>query len=536
MKGWKVHAPRLDSLFMDRVLELARRTPYYDDAVLAADLLVNDAHWEKAATDTRPPDSRVRHDFADDLCSNGVTAVFNGTPKAWGLLTARPEPTKIPPRFRAISDMLWSNAALDDTKKVRLSTSNELFGKVSRNKHACTFDFTGWFYSLAIGDRVQPFLCFRIGKTIFTHLRAPMGHKWMVFIAHTITCVLAWSPHVEWDAIIDNVMYASNDKDILAAEKNAFMARCEYVRATLGETTEIGDTVTYRGINMHMGQTVGVKPSWTEKFTRRIETVLEGRCTAAMIYSLGGMIAWLRGILESTTLENYWWWRTVARAANMEPWKTVTLTTHVRDALNAIRVWISSDIPPRRSVAIISRVKALLVTDASLARPLGRWGAMVVTTTMRCFGGLFPVALCKVASIADLETAAILLTLHAAPSLASSFDIHAMTDNQVTHLVLTKRRCSAWRLHMLCRAIHVTVSARGSTLTTSWIPSAENPTDGISRGRQVTDADTRQLMTLVRKSGMDPEEIVHTNDISIISLEQCGNILPRFLVQTQQQC
>ena len=43
MKSWKVHAPKLAALDMTRVLELARRTPYYEDALLAIDLLVNPA-------------------------------------------------------------------------------------------------------------------------------------------------------------------------------------------------------------------------------------------------------------------------------------------------------------------------------------------------------------------------------------------------------------------------------------------------------------------------------------------------------------
>ena len=36
-----------------------------------------------------------------------------------------------------------------------------------------------------------------------------MGHKWFVFIAHTLTKVVAWDPTVRIDVIIDNVFYAS---------------------------------------------------------------------------------------------------------------------------------------------------------------------------------------------------------------------------------------------------------------------------------------------------------------------------------------
>ena len=526
----RAHAPNQPALDLERILEMAKRTPYYEECLEAIDLLTNPARWSYAETTTSEsiPPSRVRKDFVDDMVKSDIITEFNGTPLAWGLLTAKAEPGKAPPRWRMISDMLWSNATLDESRKVILSTMEELFAMGARNKFGATFDFQGWFYSLPVGEWVQPYTCFLHNGKIYAHKRGPMGHKWFVFIAHTLTKVIAWDPTVEIDVIIDNVFYASNDEAVLNKARAGFITRSENVLATLGEATPPSPTVTYRGLVITMGKSVTVKTSWLDKLRRRIDICCApDQPTAAMLFSLGGMISWLRGILGHQLLDNYWMWRTIAKAATCDQWKRIELTEHSRNALKAISQW--STTAPEKDIRTRTRPKTLIVTDASLAKPLGRWGAMTVTSTLRCFGGLFPIPLCKVASIADLETAAILLTLYASPGLRNS-DIHAVTDNQVTDLVLRKRRCSAWRLHSFCKAIHANVSALGSNLTTSWIPSAANPTDGISRGHEVTEQDVAQLQTLTRKFGMEWEGISYTNrNILIMEVSECNDVLLKCL-------
>ena len=526
----RAHAPNQPSLDLDRVLEIAARTPYLAECSEAIDLLTNDTRWTAADTPTSLsiPPSRVRKDFVDDMVTNDIIAEFTGTPRAWGLLNAKAEPAKSPPRWRMISDMIWSNATLEDCCKVTLSTMEALLAMGARNRYGITFDFSGWYYSLPVDERVQPFTCFRHGNKVYVHKRGPMGHKWFVFIAHTITKVLSWDPTVDIDLIIDNVFYASDNAATLEAARAGFIARSEYVRATIGEATMPSSTVTYRGVVIEMGSHVTVKPSWLEKLRRRIDICCGPPPTAAMIFSVGGMLSWLRGILGAPVLDDYWMWRSVAKAAGGEQWKTMSLPPATIAAFEAVKLWSTTS--PQRSITTVHRPHALIITDACLAKPLGRWGAMTVTDTLRCFGGLFPIALCNVASIADLETAAIHLTLHASPGLRNTA-IHAVTDNQVTDQVLRKRRCSAWRLHAFCKAIHASVSALGSTLTTSWIPSAENPTDGISRGREVTDHDIALLTTVTRKLGMEREGISYTNrNISIMEVGECDSLLRKCLL------
>ena len=246
------------------------------------------------------------------------------------------------------------------------------------------------------------------------------------------------------------------------------------------------------------------------------------------------MFAWLRGVIGSAVLDDYFWWRAVARSANTEPHRRIPLDTNVRNALLAIVELLSADVLPARDVTRIQRRRALLVTDASLAKPMGRWGAIIVTTKLVSFAGLFPVAFATVASIADLETAAIWLALCECPIRDS--DIQAYTDNQITSLVLKKRRSSAWRLHSFARSILKTVSALGSSLKVTWIPSAENPSDGISRGRHLTDHDITLLEILLRKSGMVSEGIALHKGTSVVTVTQCEIHLSLAIVRNNNQC
>ena len=45
----------------------------------------------------------------------------------------------------------------------------------------------------------------RVGNKLYTHLRGPMGQKFMVFVAHTVSRVLAHTTKVRYDVITDNV-------------------------------------------------------------------------------------------------------------------------------------------------------------------------------------------------------------------------------------------------------------------------------------------------------------------------------------------
>ena len=536
MASWPTHAPKLRALLIDELVEYSKCTPYHAEAAHARRILCDDELWAPARTTTNVPKSRVPMRVATDLVASDILAETSEQPLAWGLLNLKPEPDKEPPRNRVISDMLWTNWGLPDTFIVNFSTMQQLEALFARNAWARAFDYTGWFYSLTVGERVQLFLAVRIGNRTFVHTRAPMGHKWIVFVAHTFAKVLAWTPHIEHDVIIDNVLYASNNKELLQTEGDAFLARSDKFCATVGEKTEPTTHVTYRGIDAHMGTSIGVKPKWAAKCVKRITVVLDETPNAAQMYSLGGMFAWLRGILQSTTLDDYWLWRTIAKAAGLDQRVRIHLDANTREALMAIRDLMTGPDLPRRDIsAQQARAPALLVTDAMQNKPLGRWGAIVVTNTIRTYGGLFPIPFANASSIADLETATVLLALELDNGLHGR-DIHLYTDNMVTWRVLQKKRSSAWRLHTLSKKIHLKVRALDATLAVTWIPSAENPADGTSRGKVATDSDSALLRRLGQKTGMVTEGKALPSHFTVIDVAICNEIINLCLHREKQRC
>jgi len=541
---WLIHAPRLKPLDVDAVIEYARANvpkDLYNDALLARRILSDETLWKPSSTTMEVPKSRVHRRVAQAMVSNGILVemekgnAFNNNslqidnkecpqPKAWGLLSTKPEPHKDPPRLRVISDMLWSNWALDDMVHTQFSTQRTLDG-MFRRSFGATFDFSGWYYALPVRNGVENYLVVRSGNSLYKHVRAPMGHKWMVFAAHSLTKVIAYTPRVDFDVIIDNVLLASNDEVALKQESDAFVARAKSFGATLGEASGPQRNVTYRGMVVHMGNDVTVKAPWASKCALRITYVLSKDPTAAQVYSLGGMLAWLRGVIPLDVLEDYHWWKDVAKAANASPNKRIRLRSESKTALQQLKMVLTEVPLPTRTLNAPHKPRAVIATDAALTKPLGRWGAIIVTTRITAMGGLFPIALCQVASIADLEMAAVLMAIELSKGLDGK-EIMLYTDNQTVQRVLTKRRSCAYRLHMFCKRIHASVRSKGSRLAAAvWIPSTENPADGISRGRNLTDKDVAQTLSLSHKFGVVPEGIDLNREFKKIEPAICHSIL-----------
>ena len=109
-------------------------------------------------------------------------------------------------------------------------TSFGAFAK--QNKFAASFDFKAWFFQFrALGTVLTPFATRAVNGT--RPVRAPMGHKFHVFCAHTVTKALLSMALVEskvaraaYDVIIDNILVAHNDPTQLEALCDTFHSVC----------------------------------------------------------------------------------------------------------------------------------------------------------------------------------------------------------------------------------------------------------------------------------------------------------------------
>ena len=145
MAAWPPHAPENPEVDLDYVLELSKETPFRRECELAVSILNDDVHWKPAKTDIPVPKSRFKKAHMAVMCARRIMTEFLGDPLAWGLMTTVPEPTKVPPRQRVISDMIWTNASLPDTQEVRLTTQLELDEIIASCLWGCTFDYSSWF-------------------------------------------------------------------------------------------------------------------------------------------------------------------------------------------------------------------------------------------------------------------------------------------------------------------------------------------------------------------------------------------------------
>jgi hypothetical protein len=499
--------------------------------VLAREILVNPELWVNAKTHTVPPVSRIKRAHLDKLIEADILIPLQGEQVcAWGLLTAVPEEGK--GRYRMISDMLWSNATLADQRKVEFRDYRVLADALGKTSYAATADFQAWYYQLPVGVSVRPYLAVNVGGVTYSHARGPMGHKWMVFVAHTLTKVLAWDPDVFHDVIIDNVLYAGTEREVTKAMER-FDARCSLVGQPTSQRmmSPASDVVEHRGLLWKLHSNVAVlKRTWVTRAHKRVDAFLSNP-TAGKAWSLGGMVAWSRKM--GLGADDFELWRDLARHSGGYGGRKLSLSQATMQAWKRWINWLDTE-PQLELASTMTRCRTLLITDASLARPLGRWGAIVVSDHVQTYTGLFPIALCHVATIADLEAAAIVMALSMVRKSMDRWDVVCLTDNQAVAWAYRKGRSRAWRLHHLLRKIKEMVMATGSTCQLTWIATENNPADGLSRAFDITDKDANLTADLLRKNGMEMEEGTVTKEIlnkttKIIPVQTTSDILIKLL-------
>lgn len=202
------------------------------------------------------------------------------------------------------------------------------------------------------------------------------------------------------------------------------------------------------------------------------------------------------------------------------------LTPPMREAILSLISWTRA--PTTVSLKSETRESMLLVTDAMKSADLGRWaGITVFRGTIRLYCGVFPTVVAR-HSIAVLELAGILLTMRRVTARAH---MHVVSDNTVAVSVLNRRRSSAYVLHRLAKGVYYEVNRLGATITTTWVPSARNPADGLSRDREFSPGDVEMLASLVEKNGMGKEELHQPTKKVVVDVNETLDVLTSLVGQ-----
>ena len=110
------------------------------------------------------------------------------------------------------------------------------------------FDFAAFFDQINLEENVRSYFVIRVGNETYDLTRVPMGSS---FSAHTAQ-VVTWSlleallteeqySDVEISTMLDNVAFASNNKETLNSAIDKFLTRCQEAGVTLNDNPIVGD-------------------------------------------------------------------------------------------------------------------------------------------------------------------------------------------------------------------------------------------------------------------------------------------------------
>lgn len=251
-----MHAPQVAKLDLAAVRRLAVQTPYATDFDYALQMLNDESIHQMTEMDTTlAVASELRSEQIDTLYAAGqIRPIREESVKGWGNAYLVGEPMKL--RQRPIIDMLTANVLLQDAPKVQFADLQQWTEQACQHRVAGSIDMKGWYFQIPVSEEVQPYLCIKTSRGWYAMTHAPMGHKWSVFIAHTITKILAHDENQKLftDIIIDNVFVAGEN----TAEVNEYIARfyrrCASANVTIGDVTVATKKVEHRGVLVSLNQ------------------------------------------------------------------------------------------------------------------------------------------------------------------------------------------------------------------------------------------------------------------------------------------
>jgi hypothetical protein len=186
-------------------------------------------------------------------------------------------------RHRTIFHTIVDNNTGPKEGTMKVAPIEMLGTRLRACRFAATRDFKSFFHQLSFTPPVADFFIFNVGNQKFKLLRAAMGHKNSPAAATAVTKSLtilaingardtfpSFEFEVKYDIIIDDVLFASQSKEVLQHVLKAFDSICDQFRVTIGSKTDPNETVTHRGIMFNLNsKTQSLKSEFIEKFKER---------------------------------------------------------------------------------------------------------------------------------------------------------------------------------------------------------------------------------------------------------------------------
>ncbi|PWU88485.1 hypothetical protein C4B63_72g112 [Trypanosoma cruzi] len=359
---------------------------------------------------------------------------------------------------------------------------------------ASCLDLKASFFQVSLPRETRHlFRCHVEDGTLVELTRLPMGYKASPEILQIITSAIeglttvvrplwAASPMVRIDVWIDNIRITGSKSDVISWEAQV-LRNADSCHASMGEERESGATqYTFLGVQFdHTHRAV----SLSDKFVRSVRAMPAlNSLTIAEMEIMASRFLYAAAILGTRLCDYYFFIKAVRRRlsalnrgivletspANLPP-SAVGLGERLRHTIANNR---------KRNIKPTEKASAAIITDASLHG----WGAVFIPDSgdVKIAGEKWER---KPFLIMQAEARAVRLALSAFSAiLPSTMDV--WVDNTSLQGAANKGSSKSHALTWELQRIYEFLDSRGIQAKFAYVRSAENPADGISRGRVFT--------------------------------------------------
>ena len=499
---WPLDAKDVPFIWKLACLKLAEGTPREERVKHALGLISEPEEYaklrdfSKEAAVTQPRESRafVRH--KDDLLGKRyITPIARARVKQFVTGFTVPKPKK--QTLRSILDGRPQNAEQFRPPHTDMAGLEDMRENTLKYALCQELDGVSYFNQFEMHPEIAAHWVIKIGKERFAWNRMPMGWSHAVYVAHTVTELLADVQHPRGVIMvyIDNVYIFGHDREAIDELTVAFLERCKTVNASFEITTPTTDSLVVLGVVCDTkAKTFSLPKPFLDKF-EKVSEVLED-CFAAygnhdgdlptteVLWKVFGALMWGTRVLN-IHLCRYgsfmnWLSRRASQLAAMPHLWTAPCTiwpAALEDLRRLIGVVLLNE-PRSVVVPLESDYDHVMFTDASnTGLGIVHCGAELTRTTSKLWSTNM-----KATIIAERELYALVEGVREAKaSLSEVKKILAYNDNTNVIAWVKRGRGKSSLSNRLIRDLFKLLGS--TTLVVEYVASADNIADEPSRRR-----------------------------------------------------
>jgi len=485
----ELYSPKVDPANVKGLMELLTRTlGPHDRSTMQIKAVVD---WLEDPAHHRPADSPVEDSEMTEaqlaqICDADLLRATGDARSPTVVARLRKEEKRSSWRLRTIFHTLAANdgSKMFTKSMMRVNSIKKLKRMARRNGYGATRDFKSFFHQLLLSLAVSEKYVIRVAGKSYSLTRAAMGHKASAAAAHSITraiAILAADGEAEWDVIIDDVAFFANTQEALDRVTRRFDDICAQLGFTIGSGSDPSHLVSHRGIDFDLAtKRVRVRETTRDRTLKRLAIYAARPSTAKARSLLGAAVATAQVI--------------PIPVCDLMRQTAAYLRGGPRADFSAFAAVISNDAP----------------NDPTADDELPYAGAVVADATPTSYGGVYVDAYGNVDYVAgtfapgqfnsvnEAEAWATILTVQLVPQRRHWAHIDVFTDNQVWCGALGRDWSKAPLIDIIRQRVTFDLTAKRLVARNTWVASADNPTDNISRQRNWTSEDTAKLNDLLK--------------------------------------